>query len=501
MKKRPNVLVFLTDQQRADTIGGLGNGSIRTPVLDRLVDEGVAFTRAYTPSPVCVPARCSMATGLYPAQTGCWDNFAMPDRATSYMEALSSAGYQTHGVGKMHFTPNFRRSWGFETRDISEEEEHGDYQAFLKDQGYGHVLAPHGLRGDYYYMPQPSQLPAELHETSWVADRSISFLEERDRTRPFLLNCHFIKPHPPFENPMPWSFLYRMEEMDKPYLPDDFREYQSRVNILQNRYKYKDRAVGDDLLWRSMKAAYFGAISFVDYQIGRVLKSLGPEIDNTIVIFSSDHGEMMGDYGCVGKRCMLEAATRIPLLVRFPGSERAGLKVDTAASLIDISKTCFDLAGVIPNDGMGERQGCNLFELADGKHRNRTVFSQFQAKWMGNYMATDGKHKFMYSAADDKKWSFELCDDLTEIPVDTSETDKVETVAKVNFGSYPNLEAIDGANWRQHEAIPWPENSDYGLLRQDPSGLEQMLEEIRPYYNGDTRNQKDNLKAIFDHMP
>jgi len=333
MKTRPNILIVLTDQQRADTIGALGNPTIRTPVLDRLVDQGITFTRAYTPSPVCAAARCSMVTGLNPAKTKCWDNMTMPLHATSYMETLRQSGYQTHGIGKMHFVPDYRHPWGYETRAISEEGKPGDYQEFLKQKGFGHVLAPHGLRGEYYYTPQPSQLPASLHESQWVADQSIAFLARRDRNRPFLLESHFIKPHPPFENPMPWSFLYRTDEMTGPHIPIDYADYHTRVNRLQNRYKYKDLSIHDALAWRSMKAAYYGAISFVDYQIGRILEALGDDRENTLIIFTSDHGEMLGDYGCVGKRCMLEASVRIPLIVCPPGSKNQGAKRCLASML------------------------------------------------------------------------------------------------------------------------------------------------------------------------
>jgi arylsulfatase A-like enzyme len=197
--KRPNILLLFTDQQRADTIAALGNPIIRTPTMDGLCREGVAFTRCYTPSPVCVSARCSMVTGLPPHRTACVDNGTpQPPDAVSFMERLAAAGYQTHGVGKMHFVPDYGRMWGFESRDFSEEMAADGYVAMLRKHGFSHVDEPHGVRSEMYYVPQPSQLPAELHNTAWVADRAVEFLRRRDGRRPFFLWASFIKPHPPF---------------------------------------------------------------------------------------------------------------------------------------------------------------------------------------------------------------------------------------------------------------------------------------------------------------
>ncbi len=500
MDQRPNILVFVTDQQRADTIGALGNDRIRTPVLDQMTREGTAFTRAYTPSPVCVPARCSMATGRYPATNQCWDNMPMPD-APSYMERLRDAGYQTHGVGKMHFEPDHQKMWGYQTRDISEEGKPGDFIDHLHASGYEHVLAPHGLRGEYYYTPQPSQLPAHLHETHWLADRSIDFLRQRDRSRPFLLDCHFIKPHPPFENPMPWSFLYRCDEMPVPYWPDDdAAAYLTRVNHLQNRYKYKDRGQHDDLAWRTLKAAYYGAISFIDQQVGRVLEALGDDLDNTLVVFTSDHGEMLGDYGCAGKRCMLEASVRIPLLARLPETFACNHQTTTAVSLVDLFPTFLDLAGIKPSED-DNLPGSSLRILVESDDSDRVVFSQFQAKWMGHYLATNGREKFVHSAADRRSWNFEIGDEIKETPVQSISTSELESAALAEFALHPATEAVVEGTWQAHDVPPWPDDPDYGLLRQDPEGLQQMLEDIRPYFSGQLPSEAEGYQAVQDHMP
>ncbi|HEX2948660.1 MAG TPA: sulfatase-like hydrolase/transferase, partial [Armatimonadota bacterium] len=187
---RPNVLLILTDQQRADTIGALGNPVIRTPNLDRLCAEGTAFTSTFTPSPVCVPARCSLHYGQYPLHTGCYENdCAMPADRPSFVDLLSDAGYRTHGIGKCHFTPDGLALRGFQSREYQEEivasPEQDDYLTYLHANGFAHICDPHGIRGEMYYVPQPAQMPATLHPTQWIGDRAVDFLHAQTASQPW----------------------------------------------------------------------------------------------------------------------------------------------------------------------------------------------------------------------------------------------------------------------------------------------------------------------------
>ncbi len=280
MLTRPNILLFFTDQQRADTISALGNPIIRTPSLDRLCAEGTAFTSAYTPSPVCVSARCAMHYGLYPSQSGCYENGSpMPsDGRQSFMDILTGAGYRTHGIGKCHFTPDLYALRGFQTREYQEElvgdPDRDDYLKCLHANGFRHICDPHGIRGEMYYVPQPAQMPASLHPTQWVGDRAAAFVEAQAASdQPWLLYASFIHPHPPFAPPNPWHKLYRAPMMPLPFMPQDAGSLLIWVNREQNRYKYRDQGLDQNLL-RCMKAYYYAAISFIDYQVGRVLDAL-----------------------------------------------------------------------------------------------------------------------------------------------------------------------------------------------------------------------------------
>jgi len=403
--RRPNILLLMTDQQRFDTIAALGNPLIQTPTLDRLVREGTSFTSAYCPSPVCMASRCSLLLGQYPHQTGCVMNNPMPQNRPSLMNLLADAGYQTHGVGKMHFGPDSRALWGFESRDYSEEGGgNDDFRAFLDANGYEHVVAPHGERSEYYYIPQPSQLPERLHHTRWVADRALAFLERRDTRRPFFLWASFIKPHPPFESPVPWNRLYRTVEMPLPHVPPNVDDLLTYWNRVQNRYKYRDQGTDLNLL-RTTRAAYYAAISFIDFNVGRVLAALEARgiLDETLVLFTSDHGEFLGDYGCYGKRSFLDVAARVPLLVRYPARFPVGARCDDPVSLVDVLPTCLAAAGI---EKSPQRVGVDLSEFAAKRVNREGVVGQFGREGGALYMFVSHAFKYIYSAPDRKEWLF-----------------------------------------------------------------------------------------------
>lgn len=475
MTKPPNILLITTDQQRADTIAALGNPQLETPTLDRLVAEGTAFTRCYTPSPVCVPARHALATGLPPHIINCFDNGVDEMPFTSLMERLQTHGYQTHGVGKMHFSPDPWRNWGFESRDTSEEiqlimSEQDDFCRFLRENGFDHVKEPHGVRSEMYYVPQPSQLPERLHNTTWVADRSFEFLNRRDQNRPFFLWTSFIKPHPPFEVPTPWDKLYRAAEMLPPFRPEGFEGLLTYWNHFQNRYKYRDKGY-DEMLVRTMKASYYACISFIDHHVGRIFEGLGEEIDDTLIIFTSDHGELLGDYGSFGKRSMLDAAARVPMLVRYPEICAANFQCDIPTTLLDIFPTCLSLAG--DTEWQVSQEGRNLAHVAAGTAQRDTVYSQYSHGPKGLYTAITKNLKYLYSAADNREWLFDLRLDPREThnfagnpSYETAQTDlKCRLINRFQEDGY--LEPLDRDGWRAFPLSNVPDNDAF-LLFQDP---------------------------------
>ena len=402
-----NVLVITTDQQRADAMGCAGNPFILTPTLDRLAAQGARFDRCYTPSPVCAPARFALMSGLLPHRNGCYNNGSpMDPNLPTLPGVLAESGYVTHAVGKMHFAPP-RRALGFQSMELSEEipgsVEEDDFLSFLQGKGFSHVHEPHGVRGEMYYIPQVSQLPAELHTTAWTADRAAHFLRAHDQRRPFFLWVSFIKPHPPFDPPVPWNRLYRTIDMPKPFRPDGFEAMQTWWMRHQNRYKYRESGP-DDTLARTIRAAYYACVSFIDHHLGRLLRvlELTGMAGHTLVVFTSDHGELLGDYGSWGKRSFLDPSARVPLIVRWPGHVAPHTVVGEAVSLVDVMPTALVAAGMDPTPyGL---DGAPLTERPEG----RRVYGQVGSGDKGSYMVTDGRQKYFYSAPDDREFLFDL---------------------------------------------------------------------------------------------
>lgn len=489
MADRPNVLILFTDQQRADTIRALGNPHMQTPTMDSLVREGTSFTSAYCASPVCIASRCSMILSQWAHQTDCTTNRAMPQERTSFMELLQDAGWQTHGVGKMHFSPDSHKLWGFESRDYSEEggwREDDDFCRFLRDSGYEHIRECMGVRSEYYYIPQPSQLPARLHNTTWVADRSLEFLQRRDRDRPFLLWSSFIKPHPPFESPAPWHRLYKPIDMPLPHLPPDYETLLTHWNRLQNRYKYRDQGGLDWNFIRTMRAAYAACVSFVDYNSGRILQHLREtgELDNTIVIYTSDHGELLGDFGSFGKRSVLDAAANVPMIVRYPERFTPGEVCETVCSHVDVAPTMLEACGVA---GIAQHEGLDLAALAAGERPERPgVLVQYCEETGGLYGLVADDFKYTYSAADDQEWLFRRWPGEPEERSIAANQAGLQTTTQMRQALTGWLRAdgytdvLDGDGWRVYPREERPSvdaNPDHGLLYQEGADWAPMFPE------------------------
>ena len=307
--RRPNILLLMADQHRADAIGaarpgevrpgegrpGAGEGkeapALRTPHLDRLCREGVRFARAYTESPVCVSARATLLSGRLPHRSGVFDNgYRLSPELPTLPALLRQRGYHGQAIGKMHFSP-VREQHGLHRMWLSEEipatPAEDEFLAHLLDAGWGHVEEPHGVRHEMYYLPQVSQLPQELHTTAWTGQRTVAYLEERarergrgrrrhkvhagGRTQPFFCWTSFIKPHPPFDPPVPWHTLYRPTDLPLglPVRTADEPARHTYYHRTQNRFKWTG-AQPDSNLLATMRAYYAASVSFVDFWVGQI---------------------------------------------------------------------------------------------------------------------------------------------------------------------------------------------------------------------------------------
>ncbi len=397
------ILFLMTDQQRWDTIHALGSEHAVTPCLDRLAADAAVFDHCYTPAPVCAPARLSLYSGLYPAGHGSSNNSpCVTYTGDGLYGMLTEGGFYTCAVGKMHYIRDRYALHGFRRRITQEElpdPVNDDYTKFLMDGPYRDVIDYNGQRSEMYYLPQLSQLPQKVHPTQWIGDRTVEVLRELDPEQPAFIMSSFIHPHPPFAPPVPWNKLHR-REMDPPFVPENSRDLMTYHNYQQNTYKGLS-AGADYHLLTQMKNFYYSCISFVDYQIGRILDVLRERgmYDDTLIIFTSDHGELLGDYLCLGKRTMLDAAAKVPLLIRCPG-EAPGRRSEVC-SLVDLMPTILRCAGL----PLPERlDGQDLFAA----HSTREiVYSQFSNGTTGLYMAASSRDKLVYSEADRRFWYFD----------------------------------------------------------------------------------------------
>lgn len=345
MGKRPNVLVLFTDQQRFDALGCCGNPQVRTPNLDRLAASGVRFTQACTSTPVCVAARISMVTGQRLSRHRFPVNDRLPGPAPelpTLMTALHDAGYWNQAIGKTHFRG---RHYGFHRHESCEEV----LDSFLEDdylislrENKVRTRFPNGYRDLLYFQPQTNGIPLEHHRTTWVTRRALEFLRRHkhfNSTRPFFLFCSWTAPHPPFAPPEPYDEMYDWRAVDLPIYAE--RPLSSLPAACWGHRARLDGAHRDPDRLRRLRALYYGLVSQVDDGVGEVLAELERLglADDTIVVFASDHGEMLGDHGLSQKNVPYEHSVRIPLILRWPGVTSAGGVCGDLVGITDLLPT------------------------------------------------------------------------------------------------------------------------------------------------------------------
>lgn len=476
MRQKPNVLLLFADQFRWDCIGALGEKPIVTPHLDALCREGAVFTRAYSPSPVCVPARMSMFYGQYPFNTGVTNNSSsFTPHQKNFMQALGDNGYYCHGIGKMHFTHDRDGLNGFHSRERQEElsasADQDEYLKYIQSKGYRKVFDMNGQRSEMYYIPQVSQLPAEDHPTQWIGDRSVEFIRNYRRQKPFFLMSSFIHPHPPFSPPTPWNKMYRVPFVDDPIIPDDYEKLLVYINHYQNRYKYRDNGIDKNLV-KTMRAFYYACISFIDYQIGRIREALERKgiLDETLILFTSDHGELLGDYNSFGKRCMLDSSAKIPFLMRYPAGIKPQSRYDMPVNLVDIYPTLLDAATAsVPGLKL---DGVSLFDLICGKTGREYVYSQFSEGAKGLYMLAGKHEKLVYSAADNKTLYFDARTSPREEKAHVnsrkpSPRSRIMKEALISLLKAHVPAAVSGNTFKKHPPIKVPSEKTKCLIYQD----------------------------------
>lgn len=356
-RTRPRNLLFLwTDEQRPDTIGAYGNRLIRTPYLDRLARESVVFEQAYCASPVCTPARGTVLTGLYPHTHGAlYNDVPLPSHAPTIAELLRSHGYICGYAGKWHLGNELRPQRGFDwwsslediyTRD-RDADGYSTYHHWLTARGY---TPPDSARdgAKIFGRNTAARLPEAASKPAFLAHEACRFLEERSRgTEPFALYVNFLEPHMPFFGP--WDDMYCPGDVPLPktwYGPPD-AGMPLRHRLLREAFANPNPIlpVCDEAGWKETVARYWGLASLVDKYVGRILDRL-EELglaDNTVVVYTSDHGDMMGEHRLIAKCVQYEGSVRVPLIVRVPGE--AATRVTAPVGQVDLVPTLLEALG------------------------------------------------------------------------------------------------------------------------------------------------------------
>jgi arylsulfatase A-like enzyme len=380
-RRRPNVLLLCTDQQRFDALGCYGNDAIQTPALDAFAGEGALFERCYVQSPVCAPSRATFFTGLYPHNHGLWANgVALPPGRTFFTRLLADAGYDCGLIGKLHLAAceqgrtEPRQDDGLATFEWAHDPDPGSpenaYHRWLKVRHPDlHRLAfsasEHRSRGEAPF----KTLPAEGHYSHWVAERAIAFMRrERTPDQPFFLMANFFDPHHAFGAPEEYLARYRGVEIPPPVTGPAELDGKPAMQREASRESYAGFAPGFQSYEAGeiaeIRRAYYAMVSLVDDEVRRILGCLD-ELglrDDTLVVFTSDHGEMLGDHELLLKGpVMYDPAVRVPLMLRWPGVVPAGVRRDELVQWIDLPSTLMAAAGV---PAPGQLQGSDLLPLA-----------------------------------------------------------------------------------------------------------------------------------------
>ncbi|MDA9764504.1 sulfatase-like hydrolase/transferase [Opitutales bacterium] len=355
--KRPNILWYCTDQQRFDTIGALGNVHVKTPTLDQLVQDGVSFTNTYCQSPICTPSRASLMTGFYPSRTRNTrnGNDTFPEDIPLISKMIADAGYACGLIGKFHLVsagrrPEPRLDDGFTywqhshaPRDDWQEGAH-QYADWVREQGQ----SLDEMRNS------PEHVRPEYHQTKWASDCAIDYIS-KDHGKPWMLNINVYDPHPPFIPPAEYDAQFDPDDMPGPYFKESDIKNQKALGKVDFQGEVRSP---EEHQAKSAQAKYYAMIAQIDDQFARILKALDEtgQRDNTVIIFTSDHGETLGDHGLMFKGCRFyEGLVKVPLIFSCPSQFNNNKQCSGLVELLDLSATLLELAGLeIPDYHQGK---------------------------------------------------------------------------------------------------------------------------------------------------
>jgi len=359
--KIKNILFITTDQQRRDSLPSYGIDFVQVPNLENLAGRGMVFDNCVSVSPVCQPVRAAFVTGQYPSVLGITDNFQWIHPGTpTIADSFRKNGYHTAAIGKMHFHP-WDNPEGFEYRIIAEDKRHffrpDHYTRFLEEQGFKreHPAVVKGYAENLGAIVSP--LPEEYHIDSFIGQEAVNWVDSLDTKKPFFGWISFNSPHDPYDPPESYADLYedapippaigsKDELAEKPaYQKEIIPFYRKNLLYLTDYSRMNEKTI------RRMRSYYYATITLIDRWVGKILDRLEARglIDSTLVVFSSDHGDTLGDHGLPFKSTFYDGALKVPLIMAGPGIPR-GRRCVSFTDWIDLHRTFLSLAGIEPED-------------------------------------------------------------------------------------------------------------------------------------------------------
>ena len=428
--KRPNILILMPDTHRADALGCV-NPTVKTPHLDRLAARGTNFTHCCTVSPLCMPARASVLSGLDVHNHHMWANRGqLVENDETFFHHLQRTGYQTAHVGKSHYYEHGgqdMRAWEpyMHARGIEYVHETTGPWATVSTESYlTEYLAGHGLletfrddykkrAGDAFRATWPSPLPVEHHPDSYVGARAIKFIEKHTDGRPWCLFVGFGGPHDPWDAAGEFATLHEASDM-LPAVPaepvPETLSDRAREHLLRHRVA---NPTAEEVA--KLRVLYAGKVALIDHWIGEMMKTLEArgERENTVVIFWSDHGDFTGDHARIHKQTFYEGALRVPLIVSWPGHFAEGATTGALVENLDVFPTILDVAGCEPSARCTAR---SLVPLATGETTaGRDVVLSEVADWVGRTMMVRTRtHKYAMDEFGEGYMLFDLANDPDE---------------------------------------------------------------------------------------
>ena len=393
-----NVLFIMSDEHSKRVCGAYGNPLIKTPNIDRLATQGTTFDSAYTNCPICVPARASFATGRHVHEIRYWDNaFPYTGEPEGWGHRLTAAGHRSESIGKLHYRQEADGA-GFDRQHLALHvlNGKGDLQGMIRTPPPSRAstaqLAGDAGPGNSTYLDYDRN----------IRDGAIRWIEDaatRKGEKPWCFFVSFVCPHFPLVAPQEFFDLYPLDDLPMPNLrgPDDVPDHPV-LQALRKVQNYEDH-FKDEKQIKTAVAAYWGMVSFLDDNIGQVLAALDRSglAEDTIVVYTSDHGDNLGTRTFWGKSTMYEESVAVPMIVKGPGVPR-GKRVETPVTLADGYQTILEAVGLAPTAAEAALPGKSLLALANSGTEDRTAFSEYHAvgSITGVFMVRFGRYKYVH---------------------------------------------------------------------------------------------------------